>query len=161
MCYLLVKQPNEKIPLERLKRGYQYNRHGCGFAFAHNNELILEKGFFDFDDFLKEYEKVPDESPAIIHMRSATSGIVNKENCHPFLIDQQHAIGHFGGFACHGDGERSDTRQFTEDFLRPLFKETDKELWQTDMKIEQLMDKMLRGRAAILDNKGRIQTYGY
>lgn len=159
MCYFTITKPNVKLPINLLEYHYRNNPDGCGFAFINNGKLEIEKGFFDFDEFAYALKKVPKESPVICHLRQGTSGGVNKENCHPFYIDENHALVHYCSFSCGGSNGRSDTRRFAEDFLRPIFKELDKEWLQPDNKVEKLMDEMLCGKAAIMDNEGRIKTY--
>jgi hypothetical protein len=159
MCFFALKKEGIETPFGILEQRARWNRDGMGFAFAQNGELILKKGFFDMDDFMQAIKQVPNESPAMFHLRMATQGEVNEANCHPFLIDRNHSLVHFGGFSCRGEGGRSDTRRFCEDFLRPLFKKSDKEWLRPDNEVDYLMDKMLQGRAAIMDNQGRIRTY--
>lgn len=76
--------------IDAVNRGLGINSQGYGFALkrANENVTIVKKGFFkvaDMWDALNSLEPTT-EDLLIIHGRIRTSGNVNAENCHPFIV---------------------------------------------------------------------------
>ncbi len=55
MCLSIVKNPNAKLSRSTLKNGYSNNPHGAGYAYALNDQIVMEKGFFSFSSFYKAF----------------------------------------------------------------------------------------------------------
>jgi len=122
MCLLICAPKGRVDEDEILENGFTNNSDGAGFAYSHNKKLIVKKGFFDFDTFIKEYRGIPENAPNLVHFRLATSGRRNEENCHPFFVSQRLAFAHNGVFRCvNGDSEYSDTHYFNETIIKPVF----------------------------------------
>lgn len=92
-----------------------------GLAYAHNGKLHVSKGYSHLTKFITALKKVPEGSPTMIHFRWASVGKINKENCHPFHINEHHAMVHNGTIPGMGNDECSDSRYFNDEILRPLF----------------------------------------
>ena len=117
MCVILVKPKKANIYRRTLKSCYDSNPDGAGFMFADNNKLQVLKGFKGFRDFYKTYRKTEylyPESDFVIHMRIATSGYRNAENCHPFKVNDNLAFAHNGVFWGLGNIIFSDTHELNE-----------------------------------------------
>jgi hypothetical protein len=126
MCLAILKLPNSNIPEDYLYNGFMSNSHGAGFAVARGDTLDIHKGFFTFDKFLEAYNKeVNDENPALIHFRLATHGLMDEANCHPFRINDDYAMIHNGIIPRFGNRVKSDTREYTDLILAPLFSKMD------------------------------------
>lgn len=82
----------------------------------------------DAESFIKVYdvlsEKFGNDSPMLVHFRIATQGLVNRDNCHPFRINNG-ALIHNGSF-WYDSKEKvmSDTSQLTKEIGKLLDKDT-------------------------------------
>lgn len=103
MC-LIVFAPNIETAVIRksvLKRGFEGNSHGCGFAYVENGQLQLLKAFWTFESFYRAYLNVKNRiqrGPMLIHFRYATRGIHNKRNSQPIFINRNLVMAHNGTF---------------------------------------------------------------
>lgn len=80
MCVIILKPVGHKLPTKKeLRRAYNYNPDGCGFA-----SKTLNYKSMDFEDFYRHLKEVPQDESCIIHFRIATHGSVCLRNCHPF-----------------------------------------------------------------------------
>ncbi len=102
------------------------NSDGSGFCYIKDNKVIVNKGFFDFEELWESFNKIQETNslPKIFHARIATSGLRNEENMHPFSIDERHAFAH-NGILCSPQGIHSDTFLFNETMLKPIFKHSE------------------------------------
>lgn len=123
MCLAIFSRPNARPPKEALLNGFENNKDGAGYAYAYEGKLILKKGFFSFDEFWNSFKAIPDGVPILIHFRKATHGPKNAENCHPWQINEHHAMIHNGILRQHEESDTacSDTGRFVEKILRPVF----------------------------------------
>jgi predicted glutamine amidotransferase len=122
MCLAIYKPKGIRIARRYLKHGFDNNGDGAGFAVCENNEILISKGFYTFDEFLKSYEPHADKA-AVIHFRLATHGDKTSRNCHPFsLFDGQYAMIHNGilNIATSHQKDMSDTWHFAELVLKPM-----------------------------------------
>lgn len=107
---------------EDIRASARSNGDGGGMAYIKDNKVVVEKGFMKVDDFLERYNKVvaegATESPMLVHFRIATTGAVNKDNCHPFIVGRGEgngAVVHNGWFYSGGrNAVKSDTRVVVE-----------------------------------------------
>lgn len=124
MCLAVYKPAGAWASKEQLRNSYTANPHGAGYAYHDGEQVRIVKGFFSWRSFWKSYKRhVTAETPALAHFRIATFGEKTAANCHPFNIGNG-ALMHNGPclnhMHCSGDKERSDTRQFAEDFITGL-----------------------------------------
>ncbi len=140
MCLALYKPAGVEVNWSALKEGMSSNRDGAGFAVVSNGQLIVEKGFFVYEDFRKALEPFA-ECAAMVHFRMATHGDKNKSNCHPFDLrdfpipegkeDKERtavAVIHNGIFydAASDQKQWSDTWHVCRDILHPIWTDHDK-----------------------------------
>lgn len=165
MCIAIYKPAKVVLTKNLLKTCFNNNPHGAGFAFPNkdNRKVIIEKGFFKFREFWMRYRVVAKlKRPMLIHFRVATSGKIDKDNCHPWRIDLKHALVH-NGVLQHRLGlesnECSDTGQFVEYILKPTFEKNQK-VWRLDQ-YKWMIEHSIGGgnKLAILDHKGRIVIF--
>lgn len=115
MCLLIAKPAGTTIPEDAMRSGYDANDHGAGFAVAEDGKVLIRKGFFNFDKFLKAYLEVSKDQtlPALVHFRIGTSGHNDEDNCHPFVVGNM-AMAHNGVFPAFSfSGTESDTNRLS------------------------------------------------
>ena len=128
MCIAIYKPAGAWAQKAYLRESFRANPHGAGYAFFKDGKITVKKGFFTFEDFWKAYdEDISSAVPALIHFRIATIGAKTEDNCHPFVFDggvMMHNGPCLNREHCSGDkaNDRSDSRQFAEDFLGELCK---------------------------------------
>lgn len=182
MCIILYKPKGEKLPKkETLKNCFINNSDGAGFMFTKNNKVYFEKGFTTFDSFykrlIKEYNKNKlDKKSLVLHFRIGTSGGINKEKTHPFIISNEvnklnqlkgsceSALVHNGilndyVYSMDQKIELSDTQNFTKDFIYPLLKLAN---WNyNNEEVKQLINKQIgTSKIVILDKNDNVYLYG-
>ena len=120
MCIAIYKPEDIILTDECIYNSFYNNNDGAGFMFSENDQLYVKRGYFDFDDFCKEYE--PHKSKkCILHFRIKTSGQINEENCHPFKITEKLAFVHNGIiYRVPDHKEKSDTCVFNDLLLKNL-----------------------------------------
>lgn len=119
MCIIIYKKANAILPsYDILKRCFYTNNDGAGFCYVNEkNNVIMEKGFFEFKEFYKRLLEIQNDKHLLIHMRIATGGKCNKENCHPFKIKRNLYFTHNGILDEHfikANTKLSDTYIFNE-----------------------------------------------
>lgn len=119
MCIAIYKPKNKIISKEILQQCFRSNSDGAGFMYASDKNLHIQKGFFTFDEFYEEYQKV-EKKQVVIHFRIKTHGPVLKENCHPFNVNKSLGFVHNGIISGFGSVDVSDTREFGKHILEPL-----------------------------------------
>lgn len=124
MCIAIVKPKNTEITDEALKNCYEKNPDGAGIAFSKDNQIYILKGIFNKEQFIesvRKYEKEADGA-MLIHCRIGTSGLKDKENCHPHIINKHLVMIHNGiiNVKVPVESKVSDTIIFTREYLRAL-----------------------------------------
>jgi len=179
MCIIVCKPKGEKLPNKQtLKNCFDNNSDGAGFMFTKNNQVYFEKGFFDFEKFYKRLLKEYDDNNLIdknlvLHFRIGTSGGINKEKTHPFIISNKKeelnktsgycksALVHNGIISDYVNNnlQLSDTQNFIKNFLYPLLK-----LSHFDFKnkfVNELITKELAtNKIIMLDSKDNLYKFG-
>lgn len=135
MCLALYKPAAVQPDWEALENAMTYNPDGAGFAVAVDGQLIIEKGFFKWEDFRKAFEPFC-EHASVVHFRLATHGAKNQANCHPFALadfgmpegHQPVAVIHNGIFSDAKSDQKqwSDTWHVCRDILHPLWAQDEK-----------------------------------
>lgn len=168
MCVILCSLKGDEINKDHLFTGFNNNPHGSGFMVAKDNNLIIEKGFFDFEDFYSQYEKYIG-LPIVVHHRWATMGARNKENCHPFQFlngefdnKLQAAVAHNGHVNGHTEiCSMSDTYNFVQKRLIPLTKKVNGDKWWENIGFKMFFQSALgnNNKLVFLDSDGKINIY--
>ena len=154
MCLAIAKSKDIIIEKKYLLNGFRENKDGAGFAVAKDGKIIMRKGFFTFKSFWKCYREFQ-KYPAIIHFRDANVGLINSENCHPFLVAEGLAKIHNGTINIQTDGTKSDTRTFCEQICRNLYK--DNKDFLKNPQINWFISKSIgNSKLAFIDAKGEI-----
>lgn len=149
MCIALYKPAGKRITKKCLLNCYTSNRDGAGFAYVKDGEVIINKGFFDFEKFWEAFQPFQDLQ-CLIHFRIATHKSINGANCHPWRViyDDDGLPEEEGGEPttpvkglvfihngiitnCSKDTDISDTGNFNKYILQPLI-EKYPDFWITD-----------------------------
>ncbi len=89
MCVIVMLEDNRTITKRELKAMFDVNSDGAGlFYFDNYGRVIIDKGYFDFEDYWQEYSELRKKYSGKIgmHMRISTSGSVTSEFCHPYSL---------------------------------------------------------------------------
>lgn len=124
MCLAIYKPANKIIKLSELENGFNSNRDGAGFAYISRGKIVIKKGYFKWDEFVKAY--LPHEKKQmVIHFRLATHGAEDAFNCHPWpCADGKFAIIHNGILSYPSSPTKSDTGHFVDEVLDPILSQT-------------------------------------
>lgn len=110
---------------ESIENAWPDNSDGAGYAFAHMGKVEIKKGFFTADSLIESLEhdlEAYKNTDFLVHLRWASVGEVNEENCHPFTThDGKYAFIHNGTIydMSYGIKGESDTLLFG-DFISEL-----------------------------------------
>ena len=74
---------------------------------------------FTFKEFYKEY-KPHENKQVLLHFRIKTHGPIDKNNCHPFLVNSGLGFIHNGIISGYGDDKQSDTIDFNKSILQKI-----------------------------------------
>jgi glutamine phosphoribosylpyrophosphate amidotransferase len=122
MCVAILTKAGCRISEDALKRAFHNNGDGGGFAYIKDGKVEIAKGYMTEKAAQDKYAALIDEgfnvNPMLIHFRIATTGIVGRDNCHPFAVDRgqgKGAVIHNGTFySGKYQAEKSDTRVLVE-----------------------------------------------
>ena len=182
MCIAIAKPMGVEIPSEEtLRQCWLNNPDGAGFAFAHEGNVFIKKGFMTWDAFIASFnywnEKIDFKNKGmLIHFRIATHGGTNRSMTHPFPIDTDegalskpeyitnYAVIHNGIISLTSSKASkthvmSDTAIFIRDYLSLISKN---KRWFNNPYNIQLIEKLIDSKMAILDRFGNIKmTSGF
>jgi hypothetical protein len=162
MCIAILKKCGKTISKETLKRCFDANSDGAGFAYVNTDfknvkRLSIYKTL-DFEKFWNKYERAErlfPESNFLIHFRIKTHGMVNIKNCHPFFINKDECFIHNGiipGLTHSVD--KSDTMMYNEEVLQHL-----EVGWHKNPGIKKLIESFIVGSKLVylnVDNEFEI-----
>ena len=155
MCIAIVKPQGIEISDEYLENCFDNNNDGAGIAYAKNGKLYIVKGIFDKKQFIQEVRKAETvaQGSMLIHCRIGTSGLKDKNNCHPHIVNDDLVMIHNGilDIEVPQKSKVSDTVIFIETYLKELSKDFVK-----SEPIMHLIEKAIgdRNKFAFLNNKG-------
>ena len=120
----MVTKPGVVAPAQHIRNAWEDNADGAGYAYVdvEKKELVIKKGWTDCEDFIRAYHEDMTNNPlsnGLCHLRWASAGDVNSENCHPFelnTINGNTALIHNGTIHkmnAKKDGD-SDTKMFAK-----------------------------------------------
>lgn len=156
MCIAILKTKKGVITDEALRNSFKNNSNGAGIAYTVNNELIIEKGIFNEEAFVKAVrnaEKVCDNN-MLIHCRISTSGKIDSRNTHPFLIKKNICLIHNG--ILDVDVDKNSDINDTQIFINKYLKKIRKYDLMHNKCIHKLIEEVIgtTNKFVFLDNKG-------
>lgn len=179
MCIIVYKPMEKAMPSKQiLKHCWDNNEDGAGYMFPNGKDVIIKKGFMKFDSFYEalkaDYKKVGRFTPFVLHFRVSTQAGVNEECTHPFPLSREMddlrktratckiGIAHNGIIELTKSGyyttvTYSDTMKFITDYAALLIKDKD---FYKDEDTLKLLDRLVKGRLAIMDYEGHVQLIG-
>ena len=182
MCIAIAKPIGVEIPNDDiLTNCFNNNPDGAGFAFNHNNEVVIRKGYMKLKDFLDVFHKYDEKfnfknRGVLIHTRITTHGGTNPQMCHPFPINSDEGalkkIEYCSPFAIVHNGiisltsseatrkkDMSDTAIFVQKYLTKIAKNKN---WFNNKANIELIEELIDSKMAILNGKGKIiMTSGF
>ena len=156
MCIAIMKSENKKISKTTLQRCYDSNPDGAGFMFAANKELTVKKGYFTFKEFYKEY-KPHENKQVLLHFRIKTHGPIDKNNCHPFLVNSGLGFIHNGIISGYGNNKKSDTIEFNEAILQKIVAKHGNNSLFDDPMVELIENVIGYSKLVFLDRHGNYK----
>lgn len=157
MCIAIYKPAKIELSEETLQNCWDNNDDGAGYMFSWNNELVIRKGFFSFDDFYSMYKIDSEDNPEsnfVLHFRISTSGNIDKRNTHPHRITKDLALVHNGVLSIDvpNGSPFSDTILFSK-VLSSLPRG-----WNKNHGIIFLVEEYLgsRNKIVLMNNKGKV-----
>lgn len=163
MCVIIYKPAGETVSEKSLRECWKANPDGGGYMFATGGEVRIVKGLMAYETFLFRYVADSGRYPGsdfVLHFRIATSGGVDKANCHPFTC------GHGAGLTHNGildtvevprDSKESDTAIFCRDIVAKLPAD-----WTTSDAHRHLMEgyaKANRSKFVVLTPDGAVSLF--
>lgn len=182
MCIAIFSPVGSNCPsFEALHSSFENNPDGAGYAFNDQGQVVIKKGFMDWQSFWDSFSK--DDKiynfkgrGLLIHARIKTHGQKCPELCHPFPIfsDDGHlrktylvtdyAIIHNGVISltsskAYQEPNSSDTLVFVRDYLSLI---AQNKAWMKRRCNIELIEKMIGSKMAILNGRGEIiHTSGF
>lgn len=162
MCVIIDKKAGFAIPEEKLISARQVNPHGFGIVVPNDGRLVTRKILNPTDEEIIKIINEFKEFPAKIHFRYKTQGTITEDNLHPFQIlnKDDHGIdlimmhnGTLYDFNPKGKDNRSDSRIFAEDFVRPFFERMETIGYENilnDPFVKQVLDKFVSASSKVL-----------
>lgn len=182
MCIAIAKPIGVDIPNDDiLTNCFKNNPDGAGFAFNHNNEVVIRKGYMKLKDFLDAFHKYDKKfnfknRGVLIHTRITTHGGTNPQMCHPFPINSDEGalkkIEYCSPFAIVHNGiisltsseatrkkDMSDTAIFVQKYLTKIAKNKN---WFNNKANIELVEELIDSKMAVLNGNGKIiMTSGF
>jgi predicted glutamine amidotransferase len=158
MCIAILKTKNGIITDEELRNSFENNSDGAGIAYTHNNALMIVKGIFDVETFIKtvrQAEMIADNN-MLIHCRIGTSGLNDKENTHPFVINNNICLIHNGilDITVPKGSKINDTQIFINKYMKGIKNDT----IMKNKTFHNILEEMIgsSNKFVILNNKGEF-----
>lgn len=177
MCIIAAKPKGTAMPgRDVIRRMWDNNPDGAGIMYAHDNKVVIHKGFMKLSEFEAELDKLErkldmQKTGLVMHFRITTHGGTRPENTHPFPVTQKLArlrqlrlttnigVAHNGIISITPrDNTLSDTMEYIASQLYPLMK-----VCPTFYENEYAMlmiQNAITSRMAFLLPDGKIYTTG-
>ena len=142
MCIIIHKPKGVTLKDEVYERCMKHHSDGAGLAYVKDGKFKAWKGYFKIKELLKDIKEAGDQD-MIIHFRNASPGMtISTDQCHPFIIVPRQdwwnyeseedgkkvnrprykiAVFHNGRLDYPFDADHSDTNNFVNEILKPLF----------------------------------------
>ena len=139
MCLLIVSK-GSPIPWAVVEEAAHRNKDGFGLSYFDKDKGKMHIfTTLKLKEFKRALRAVPEKTVHMAHLRFGTIGKLDKQNCHPFRLNDYMAFAHNGHVAGMGDKKESDSRQIAEvlaHFLGP-----------NAVSLDKFQTKMLQGLA--------------
>lgn len=139
MCIIIASANPIKLEKNLLKRCWDRNPDGAGFAYVTDGRIKVVKELEHFERFHELFIRhlpvcMKAVSPMLLHFRVGTHGTKTIENVHPFWVARNCVMAHNGVLDIKEENNWSDTRTFAERVLKPIsethdFTKNDASIW--------------------------------
>lgn len=172
MCVIIDRNPNIEINPEKIESACKVNPDGYGISIIDRGKMSTIKKYSSDGNDAKEVIRILEEAKGFrlfTHLRYSTKGNKDEANCHPFEIfsdgDYKIMFMHNGTLTSMGDVNRSDTREFAEDYLKPMvraFYEIEGEGILIDKNFEKIIEHFRNGGSVFMlyDSNGECLKLG-
>ena len=143
MCIAIFVPKGKIIGKKTLKRCYEANSDGFGYAYFNNDKRLIVRKFVGEENIKREIRNFYElrnanlDKQFMIHFRIATHGAVGVTCCHPFVVNRKTVFCHNGVLGTKftnglsKTGDMSDTMMFNKLCLQKLPKNfMDKKLYK-------------------------------
>jgi predicted glutamine amidotransferase len=128
MCIAILQETGKVLTRKQIRNCWQNNSDGAGIAWIQGGTIKIHKELKSFRRFYKSYRSIVKEfgekSNMLIHFRYSTQGLVNLDNCHPHLVNENTCFIHNGiitlNKVCKLNSDDSDTVLFNKRILQKL-----------------------------------------
>jgi predicted glutamine amidotransferase len=123
MCIIAIQPKNFIIDENTLRNCWDNNNDGAGIMYAIDGKVIVHKELSSFRKFMKHKEYVDSLNVnCVIHFRISTSGKIDKNNIHPFKVNEHLHFCHNGMLDIDVPSTSliNDTQIFNNGLLRSL-----------------------------------------
>ena len=173
MCVIILPEKGKEVPFDDIKSACIVNPDGFGIAIADRNKLTVIKHYDKKGNNPEKVQKLLEDAkdlPLVLHLRFATKGDKNHDNCHPYYTLKKKDDGidlilcHNGTFYSYEetDKTKSDTWHLNEAWFKPLFKRFKSSETLQDKLLKDILEK-LRPSSSVLtffDETGSVLTLG-
>ncbi len=154
MCIAILNTKGTTLKRKTLNNCWENNGDGAGILYIDNyNQLQTFKTLDSFDEFYENYISIKQTFGSrniLLHFRISTHGTINKENCHPFIVDDNVGFIHNGMISNVPDSvQYSDTNMLNRTLLQKLKPGFD----QDDDALDFLMSLIGNGNKLVFLNK--------
>lgn len=123
MCIIAIQPKGTIISKETLRNCWDNNDDGGGIMYANKGRIEVRKELHSFDKFMKmktDADKLG--GTIVLHFRIGTSGGINKENIHPFKVNDSLYFCHNGvlDIDVPKSSPINDTQIFNNAFMKGL-----------------------------------------
>lgn len=154
MCVAMYIPQGKLVDRDDMALAHAENSDGCGFAVWLEAGLLVRKGLWSFETFWRAYKPYAGLE-ALLHFRWASAGKIDKDNCHPFVVQPDLALVHNGHIHGYGTSTQSDTRQWVELTLKPLLARYPDALREPVLR-RVLEDSLAGSKVALLGKDGPV-----
>jgi len=154
MCIAILNTKGTTLKKQLLNNCWENNGDGAGILYIDNyNQLQTFKTLDSFDEFYENYISIKQtfgKRNILLHFRISTHGVINRDNCHPFIVDDNVGFIHNGMISSvPGSAQYSDTNMLNRTLLQKLKPGFD----QDDDVLDFLMELIGTGNKLVFLNK--------
>lgn len=156
MCIAILNTKGTTLKKKLLSNCWENNGDGAGILYIDDDSnLQTFKTLDSFEEFYANYIEIKKSygksRNMLLHFRISTHGVINKENCHPFIVDESVGFIHNGMISNVPDSvQYSDTNMLNRTLLQKL-----KTGFEQDDEVLEFLDSLIGSgnKLVFLNNK--------
>lgn len=175
MCVIFYQTKKDALfSHEDFKNAAKTNPHGMGWMANVDGIIKYKKGYFDVDEFYKDYLALRKEKGLVdisLHFRIGTGSAIDVANCHPFPISSvpkriKSAKGHcdigvmMNGIIGASTKEFSDTALYVMNNLKNYYNHDRRFYLHFNKRTEMLFENEIHGCRFVLMSKEGTKLFG-